>query len=45
MLQIMEETVELALIPKEHEERQTDDRLVDFFVPQSLNDIMEVGWV
>ena len=37
LLQIMEETVELALVPKEHEQRQTDDRLVDFFVPQNLN--------
>ena len=42
MLQIMEETVELVLVPKEHEQRHTDDRLVDSFVPQSLNDIVEV---
>ena len=42
MLQIMEETVELALVLKEHEQRQTDDRLGDFFVPQSLNHIVEV---
>ena len=38
----MEETAELALVPKEHEQRQTDDHSVDFFVPQSLNDIIEV---
>ena len=43
MLQIMEETVELALVPKEHEQRQTDDRLGDFFVPQSLNHIDRGG--
>ena len=42
VLQIVEETVEVALVPQEHVQRQTHDQFVDDLYPQSFKKIVEV---